>query len=148
MLYLKLANTISSVAWAAALSLLTVAATGCSGGYALAPVNGTVTIDGKPLADATVTFNPIDAGADAPSSFGRTDEAGKFSLNLVSDDSSGALVGKHKVVVAKNFESSSDVATPQERAAANLPPHDITFEVKSGSNDAVIELDTKKGKKK
>ncbi len=141
-------NLIRVLASCTLFSMLTFICVGCGGRYPLAPVSGTVTVDGNPLPDATVTFSPIDAGAEAPASFGRTDQAGKFNLTLVSDDSRGALVGKHKVVVAKNFESSSDVATSQERAAANLPPHDVTIEVKSGSNDVAIELETKKGKKK
>lgn len=128
--------------------VLPLAFTGCGGKYSLAPVTGTVTIDGQPLADATVTFTPIGTGADSPGSFGRTDQEGKFRLALVSDESDGALVGNHQVVIAKNFESSSDVATPEERAKANLPPHDITFEVKSSGNNAQINLESKKGKKK
>lgn len=122
---------------------------GCSGKYELRPVSGTITLNGQPLEDATVTFTPIGGGTDAPPSSGRTDSSGKYKLSLVVDETSGALVGKHKVVIAKNFESSSDVATPAELAKAELPAHDLTYEVvKSGTNQADFNLESKKGKKK
>jgi hypothetical protein len=130
-----------------ALGLSLLSSAGCGGKYDLGQVEGTVTLDGKPLAEASVTFSPLNAGAESPGSSGITDSNGKYSLSLVVDETSGALVGKHQVVIAKNFTSSSDVATPQELANASLPAHDFTFEVKSGSNKADFNLETKKGKK-
>ncbi len=54
------------------------------------PVEGTVTMDGKPLDGATITFmNDTFAG------FGRTDANGKYRLVQ------GALPGVNKVVVSK-----------------------------------------------
>ena len=120
---------------------------GCGGKYKMAPVTGTITLDGNPLADATVSFTPQAVGTESPASTGKTDQAGKYSLSLVSDETSGAVVGMHQVVIAKSFESSSDVATPEERSKAALPDHNLTFEVKSGANQADFNLETKKGKR-
>lgn len=118
---------------------------GCGGKFQEGQVTGTITLDGKPLPNASVDFTPINvSGGESPSSSGVTDSNGKYSLSLVIDQTRGALVGEHKVVISKGFESSSDVATPQEMANASLPFHDFTFEVKSGSNTADFSLESKK----
>jgi hypothetical protein len=120
---------------------------GCGGKYKMAPVSGTITLDGKPLADATVSFTPQATGSEAPASTGKTDQSGKYTLSLVSDETNGAIIGNHRVVIAKSFESSSDIATPDERAKASLPDHNFSFEVKPGQNKADFNLEPKKGKK-
>jgi hypothetical protein len=78
-----------------------VAVLGCSS-KKLAPVSGRVTLNGKPLANATVSFQPIaegkspDAGA---GSTGKTDEDGRFTLKT-STGQEGAVVGKHRVRIS------------------------------------------------
>jgi hypothetical protein len=77
---------------------LLILAPGC-GGTRYAPVSGKVTLNGEPLANATVSFQPIapekslDAG---PGSQGKTDANGMFTLT-VRPDLKGAVVGKHRV---------------------------------------------------
>jgi hypothetical protein len=70
---------------------------GCGGGAELpkgtvkkAPVSGTVTLKGTPLADAEVYFY-----TEKFTGFGKTDEDGKFSL------AQGAAVGTNKVYISK-----------------------------------------------
>ena len=130
----------------AVLCFLLSCLSGCGSKFSVGKVEGTITLDGKPLPDASVAFTPIGAGAEAPASSGLTDSSGKYRLSLVVDETNGALIGKHQVVVSKGFQSSSDVATPEERAKAAVPNHDFSFEVKSGSNKADFNLETKKGK--
>src|SRR5262245_52492362 len=76
---------------------------GCSGeGYKVAAVSGRVTLDGKPLARAYVHFAPIgskDRIAPGPTSQGRTDSDGRYTLTLDSNRRPGAVVGKHKVYI-------------------------------------------------
>jgi hypothetical protein len=74
---------------------------GCGSGK-YAPVSGTVTMNGKPLAGALVIFSPvakegtIDAGI---GSSGKTNDKGEYTLT--SDTGRpGALVGKHRVSVS------------------------------------------------
>lgn len=68
---------------------------GCAdNGPALGTVSGTVTMDGKPLPNAIVSFVP-EAGGRA--SVGTTDENGNYNLGFI--DRMGALVGKHKVSI-------------------------------------------------
>lgn len=66
------------------LVLLGVTLGGCSGGGGsvptLAPVSGTVTLDGKPLAGAAVSFVP-QAGTEGAGAFGTTDAEGRFTLD-------------------------------------------------------------------
>jgi hypothetical protein len=81
-----------------------LSALGCGSPYKLAPVSGKVTLNGQPLVNATIAFNPIrkegsrslDAG---PHSVGNTNAAGEFALNTLTGEN-GALVGKHTVVIS------------------------------------------------
>ena len=66
-----------------------------------APVSGKVTLDGKPLVNAMVSFQPIakmgEINAGVGSS-GKTNENGEFTLMAASGEK-GAVVGKHRVVI-------------------------------------------------
>lgn len=85
----------------AAVSLVCVAGCG-EGGPKLGTVTGTVTMDGQPLADALVTFMPVEPG---PAATGTTDAAGKYQL--LSGDRQGAVLGQHKVAV-KSLKSGGE----------------------------------------
>jgi len=65
---------------------------GCGGNPNLAPVEGTVTMDGKPLADATVLF----INAQSRPAAAKTDKNGFYRLSF-SDDEPGAYIGKNIV---------------------------------------------------
>jgi len=79
---------------------------GCGGG--LKSVEGLVTLDGKPVEGATVTFSPEGGGQDA---FGVTDSGGKFTLRTVNQ--SGAKPGNYKVTVVKNKAIADPSAVPK-----------------------------------
>ena len=70
---------------------------GC-GGSNLVKVRGVVTLDGKPLSSATISFNPI-GGAGRPAS-GLSDGDGNFQLTT-SRTNDGAAPGEYKVTVTK-----------------------------------------------
>jgi hypothetical protein len=89
---------------------------GCGpGGPKMSPVTGNVTLDGKPIAKAMVTFTPEKGGQ---SSTGLTDEKGSYVLiGNGSGSRKGAIHGQHKVTikqisdkppVQQNTEMSSD----------------------------------------
>jgi hypothetical protein len=84
--------------------LLPVLLSGCGkGGPKVVPVSGLVTMDGKPLANADVTFTPTEAGpANTPpaESSARTDGEGRYTLKTIKDKRDGAVVGKHKVRIS------------------------------------------------
>lgn len=130
------------------LTLLVVGAAlaGC-GKYRTAPVAGVVTLDDKPLEDATVTFTPVEAvEGEVIMSTGRTDAEGRYSLELLTDQSEGAVVGHHTVRISKNIETESDIMTAAEAKQSALPPHDFEFDVESGSNEANFNLSSKSRK--
>jgi hypothetical protein len=92
---------------------------GCGGGserYKTAPVSGRVTLDSKPLASATVVFVPVVGKGDKeplPSSVGVTTEDGRYSLVFEMDSkTTGAVVGKHKVVITLGAAGGSQDSKP------------------------------------
>jgi hypothetical protein len=83
--------------------LLVALPLGCKGrDPGTVPVSGRVTLDGQPLANATVTFTPAEASGARllPQSSGKTDEQGRFSLKVDTGQRSGAIVGLHRVRVS------------------------------------------------
>jgi len=76
-----------------------VLAIGCGGkGGPVLPVNGIVTLDDKPLDEATVIFHPEEEGA--TSGFARTGSDGKFVIRGAKGEK-GLAPGKYKVTVSK-----------------------------------------------
>jgi hypothetical protein len=78
---------------------LAAAAGGCQRQptWNLAPVEGTVTKGGRPLANVQVTFWPdSEAGTQGPRSSAKTDEAGHYRLRSDNGDD-GAAIGTHRV---------------------------------------------------
>jgi hypothetical protein len=78
------------------------------------PVSGRVTLNGKPLAGAVVTFQPL-SNTQAPrpagtGSVGTTDEQGRFSLRMVEPNQPGAVVGDHTVTIFATADSASTAA--------------------------------------
>ncbi len=87
----------------------------------LAQVSGTVTLDGAPLPKAEVKFQPLiesTAGAklNVATSFGFTDENGKFTLQYAYIEGRvilGAAIGKHMVTVNVNGDDGKERLPPQ-----------------------------------
>lgn len=83
-----------------------VLATGCGSGGPVLPVNGVVTWDDQPMADATVTFFPQEKG-DPTVGFAQTGSDGKFVITGTKGQK-GLAPGTYKVTVSKmkNFQKS------------------------------------------
>lgn len=78
--------------------LLALPAAGCGKAKpATAPVTGRVLLDGKPVADAAVMFEPVDGGVPAR---GSTGADGGFTLSTFARDD-GGLLGRHRVSISK-----------------------------------------------
>jgi hypothetical protein len=116
---------------------------GCS--RDVVPVSGRVTKDGKPLADAVITFQPLANSKTgrpaATGSVGRTDAEGRFALRLIDPDRLGALIGDHVVTIGTAKEGADGGAASEER----LPPawHDGSkrFRVpERGTSEANFEI--------
>ena len=143
------------VAWAMAICGLTVLLAGCggAGGLDTARVSGTVTLDGKPLTQGTVSFTP-EKGRGAT---GQIASDGSFTLTTYKKGD-GAVVGRHQVAIvsiehpAATREAAEKIIMEMEitwlipRRYGNPFTSELTFEVKPGTkNVANFELTTQGG---
>ncbi len=120
---------------------------GCGpSGPKLGSVTGTVTLDGKPVQGALVTF--ISKAENGSSSFGKTDANGKYQLEF-STERFGAMLGAHEVeIVTKRVNKSEepDTGTVVQKEFIPIPKHyargALTAEVKAGSNVCNFPLTT------
>ena len=83
-------------------SLVAILISGCGvDGPELIPVNGKVTIKGKPAGNISLQFLPDvqeDAGGVWPSSIGLSKPDGTFELHT-SDNQLGAVAGRHRLII-------------------------------------------------
>ena len=106
---------------------------GC-GNSNLGQVSGTVTLDGEPLADATLIFTPRTGGRPAA---GRTDSQGRYEL-IFDRNSAGAQLGEHVVEITTADEIANDddtVETIPEKVPAKYNFNtELTATIEAGSN--------------
>jgi hypothetical protein len=105
-------------------------------------VSGTVTLDGQPLSDATVMFQPTEGRA----SVATTDKAGKYSL-IYLDGVPGAKLGSHKVIIRTEIPGE-DGQPPIAKEKLPKKYHEqteLTAEVKPGSNTFDFPLTSQAG---
>lgn len=100
-------------------------------------VSGIVTLDGQPLPEATVMFQPTQGRA----SIATTDPAGKYSL-LYLDGVPGALLGSHKVIIRTEIpgEDGQPPIAKEKLPKKYHEQSELTAEVKPGSNTFNFEL--------
>ncbi len=61
------------------------------------PVEGSVTLDGQPVAGASITFTPVEKG---PAASAASDENGRFTLSTFKQGD-GAVPGQHRITVVQ-----------------------------------------------
>jgi hypothetical protein len=114
---------------------------GCGGGT---QIEGSVTLDGKPVEDGTIAFSLV-GGKDA--TVGGPVKNGKYSL----ESSRKLTPGTYRVEInwleptGKKVENKSDKGTEVEERKQLIPmkynlKSELTTEIKSGSNSANFEL--------
>jgi hypothetical protein len=127
-------------------------------GPAMAPVEGRVTLDGLPLADATVYFQPMQSpdssvttGELGPASFGKTDADGRYSLRTVDGDVQGAMVTAHVVTITDAPQGKVDPTSDEGvQSTSKIPTRywvdsELRFTVKAeGDKNADFPLTTEK----
>jgi hypothetical protein len=136
----------------------------------MAKVSGVVTLDGKPLPHAFVSFQPMaqsEGSASAgPGSVGKTDEQGRFKL-YTDRYGEGAVVGTHRVRITivpghgRVEQETNALGTPDNAPGAGAKGQEldpipldwnerskVDFEVTAaGTDKANFEIVTKKDKK-
>jgi hypothetical protein len=138
------------------LGLVLVLTFGCSSkSYQLTQVSGKVTLDGKPLPKASVTFAPMasqENQAPGPTSHGETDADGRFTLN-VDPKTRAAVVGRCRVYITAlqaNFPADDrDAGGPVKRVKDPVPEKynkktELIYDVPAGgTNQANFDLTTR-----
>jgi hypothetical protein len=100
--------------------VLLVGLAGC-GGKGITPVRGVVTLEGEPLAGATVLFMPEDEEEGRPAT-GFTSADGSFQL-MTFKVNDGALPGTYRVLIKKTEAAQDQYAaerSAKERAKAKF----------------------------
>lgn len=104
----------------------------------LAPVSGTVKLDGKPLAQAQVLFIPVAEGQQPNLKLGPsvafTDEAGRYTL-VYKSPITGAVIGKHLVQISATDKEGHELIPPSFGARSKK-----IVEVKA-SGDKALDFD-------
>jgi hypothetical protein len=131
----------------------TVVASGCdSKPYGLAPVSGVVTLDGRPIEGARVSFQPLggEKTNPGPGSYAFCDAAGHYELKTIRDEM-GAVPGPH-VIRISSAQPKADSASDSDSGPAFQDPiparynsqTQLTFTVpEEGTMAAEFKLTTK-----
>ncbi|TWU21353.1 hypothetical protein [Bythopirellula polymerisocia] len=133
-----------------------IVVSGCSEDrFTIVPVSGLVTLNGEPLEDAYVTFDPRSSSEDGiagPGSFGRTDLQGRYELTTF-DDRKGAVQASHRVAI-RTMIAEEDSNERVKIVRKELLPDEyhrrsiLTFQVPQGGTDqANFELTSTKKKR-
>ena len=113
---------------------------GCGpSGPELGTVKGKVTLDGAPVPEAKVEFQPEDKGS---ASYGTTDKQGKYTL-FYAAGRPGAMVGKHVVRIETYRQMPSGRDVPERLPAWCHSETKLTREVTSGANEINFEINSK-----
>lgn len=118
--------------------------TGCGNSYDLAPVSGKITVDGQPLPNTSVIFQPTGAEPGVPSSIGVTDAQGNYSLTTATETPrAGAVPGPHRVSLSAVSQApqSGEAPTTEATLPKKAAEAKLTFDVPaSGTTEANFEL--------
>lgn len=138
----------------AGIALTTLFAAGCRPQQEkeVAPVSGTVKLDGKPLENVKVFFVPVSRGKDGkqgPIAFAVTDDKGHFTL-AHQDDGIGAAIGRNQVWlttrrVERKKDSEGEFQTVETTEELIPPKYNKLTELvvdvpKDGMNNADFDL--------
>jgi hypothetical protein len=115
---------------------------GCSSGSTVdvAKVSGTVTLDGQPLGDADVRFQPVSGRP----SWGRTKADGSYQL-LYTVNRAGAMVGPCTVTISTAIEDDEGRVARERVPKRYFEPGALSAEVKPRGNVHNFDLTTSGG---
>jgi hypothetical protein len=113
--------------------VLSVVLSGCGESINVLPATGTVTYQGKPVANASVTYMP-DGTPGAAMGIGTTDAAGKYEIRTKGKP--GATPGKNLVSISKQGATGMP---------ANPTPEDMQKMAQKGRPEVKSEIPMKYG---
>jgi len=124
------------------IAIFSTAILGCSSPAAdmpeLAPVSGVVTLDGKPVTNASVVFE----SEKGQMAFGNTDAEGRYELNY-RDGYKGAELGKNKVRIETVLDAPPAPGYRDPIPAKYNRATELTVEVQPGANTHDFALESK-----
>ncbi len=104
----------------------------------VAPVSGTVTLNGEPLANASIVFE----SESGHSALGTTDAAGNFLL-MAPGNQRGAVIGLNKVRITSQLDAPPAPNWRDPIPARYNSASELSAEVKAGENSFTFELQRK-----
>lgn len=109
-------------------------------------VTGRVTLDGQPVADALISFMPLDPGG--VSAVGQTDDDGTYDVQKSSDGTS-LLRGRYAVRISTFLEGNTDVDPPIKARPERIPAEynvssQLIVDLKPGANTCDFPLSTRR----
>ncbi|MCL2745101.1 MAG: DUF4198 domain-containing protein [Planctomycetaceae bacterium] len=126
--------------------------TGCSDSpFRVETVEGTVTLDGQPCADAVLTFIPVDDSA-GKAAYGRTDDNGVYKLTASNGGKSnaGAKAGKYIVSILKEVPSreptAKELADREKGISVEIPNISVIPVKYNNANASGLTADVVAGK--
>ncbi len=125
------------------LCISTSVLSGCGGTEGLGRVSGKVTLDGKPLADASIEFVPV--GGTGLTSYGRTDANGEYYM-MATRTEKGAAIGKNSVRITTYEVLDMKNVLPERVPTKYNSATELEREVQSGSNTLDFDLSSEGGK--
>lgn len=131
--------------------LVTLTLAGCGdadvpAGPVLVPVTGQVSLGDQPLADADLTFFPIESTAGIGGKT-RTNEAGQFDEVLYMRGGIGLPAGTYRVSVSKRvMPNGSPVPPDDETPAIESPAKELLPAVYSSPEQAKLQVQVQEGK--
>jgi hypothetical protein len=114
---------------------LTVASVAGCGGPKLVPVEGTVALDGKPLAGATIALELVGGEKGFRLFSGETDSSGRYVIKPFETRRVGALPGEYHVII------KSVKFPPDANEMTVLPKDPVPVEFQNGSKMLTVPED-------
>lgn len=103
----------------------------------LVPVEGTVSLDGKPIANASIVFTPKGSGG---ASTGYTDSSGHYEL-FYGASATGAIPGEHTVMI--EIGEGEEPTVPEDVDTSGMSEDEVTKLMDKLMREAVTSLPKK-----
>jgi hypothetical protein len=119
---------------------LLVTLAGCGRSWPLNDnVEGTLKLDGAPVANVLVKFEPDDSNAKGPTSMGETDAKGHFQLTC-DTGKPGAMIGKHNVIIFKGLPGPGEAVSTAVIPAAYTRSSKTPLQIEVTANEHNYDL--------